>query len=260
MAAEVPKHWSGISWEEKARENPLYAVMTTDEVVDAGADNFDPKHLEVFFAKGEALYAKHVAPLLARSPDSKQDTLVMEYGCGAGRLLAQLVKGGYRCAGIDISETMLRHCRDLVPDVEATYLLDNNGECEAATASASIVYSYAVVQHISKLSNYERAFDVMCRVLKPGGIIAVQVNCEDFVHGDINTPWRTENEETRSLHYKAGEDKPYTIHKQDDWSGVYIGHERLIQMFAERGVSIESRYYHNPNKLRGVWYVGVKKA
>jgi len=260
MAADVPKHWSGISWEEKARENPLYAVMTTDDVADAGADNFDPKHLETFFAKGEALFAKHIAPLLQRSPDSNADTLVVEYGCGAGRLIAQVLKAGYRCAGIDISETMLRHCRDLAPDVETTYLLNPDGECDAPSNSASVVYSYAVVQHISKLSNFVRAFDVICRVLKPGGVIAVQVNCEDFAHGDLDTPWHTENEEDRSLHFRPGETKPYNIHKQDDWSGVYIGHQAMMTILAERGVTVERRYFHNPKKLRGVWYVGSKAA
>ena len=256
MAAKVPKHWGGISWEEKAKENPLYAVMTSADVADAGAEDFSDQHLQTFFAKGLALYQKHIQPFLAPLP---RDALIAEYGCGAGRVLAPLVADGWSAIGIDISETMLRHCRDLVPDVAATYALDENGECAAPSGVSSLVYSYAVVQHISLLSNYLRAFDVMCRVLKPGGTIAVQVNCEDTAHGDLDTPWKTENEETRSLHFRPGESRPFSIHKQDNWSGVYIGHEAQTRILSERGVTVVRRYYHNPKKLRGVWYIGVKE-
>src|SRR5262245_15662810 len=98
--AEIPKHWAKISWEEKARENPLYAVMTTGDVAEAGAENFDPKHLEAFFAKGERLYEKNIEPLLERSPDPKETSLVAEYGCGMGRLLAPLLRDGYRAIGV----------------------------------------------------------------------------------------------------------------------------------------------------------------
>lgn len=137
-------------------------------------------------------------------------------------------------------------------------MLDEAGRSAARGGAASAVYSYAVVQHISSLTNYIRAFDEMCRVLKPGGVIAVQVNCEDFVGGDFNAPDSTENFETYSLHTRRGEKAPYTRHDQNNWSGVYIGHALQRKIFSERGVSVERLYYHNPNKLRAVWFVGRK--
>jgi hypothetical protein len=98
----------------------------------------------------------------------------------------------------------------------------------------------------------------MIRILSPGGIVGVQMNCEDFIAGDFNRPDRTKNFESYSLHYRAGEAAPYRRHDQNNWSGVYIGDETLTRLFAERGVVIERRYYHNPNKLRAVWFVGRK--
>jgi SAM-dependent methyltransferase len=256
LADNVPKHWSKSTWEEKAQENPLYAVMTMSEMADAPAGDFDEKHLDVFFAKGRALFSTHVAPLIAVCEAAPG--LVVEYGCGAGRILNAAIEAGQTVAGIDISPTMLEHCRRLVPGVASLHELNAEGRTDLPDASASIVYSYAVVQHIGSLAAYERAIDEMCRILRRGGVLGVQVNCEDFVSGDFAKGDRTENFEDHSLHYRAGETMPYRRHDQDNWSGVYIGDERLVRLLAGRGLTVEKRYYHNPKKLRAVWYVARK--
>ena len=256
MRAKAPEHWKGISWEEKARENPLSAVMTTSDMTDAPPDDFSPEQLDAFFAKGRALWSKHVAPLLKDAPAG---ALVTEYGCGAGRILRAAVDDGYVCAGIDISPTMLGHCARLVPEA-ALYALDPDGRCAAPSGSAALVFSYSVLQHIASLKNYITAVDQMCRVLKPGGVLAVQLNCEDFNQGDLDAPGRTENFEDHSLHFHPGADKAYKRHPQDEWSGVYVGAAYFTALLAERGVTAERWYYHNPNKLRAMWVVGRKAA
>lgn len=252
MADNVPKHWTESSWEEKAKENPLFAVMTMPEMADAPADAFDEQHLDAFFAKGDALFSAHVAPLIALAPSRG---LVVEYGCGAGRILKAVTSAGHSAAGIDISPTMVEHCRRLVPDAQSLHCLNDAGRTDLPDASARVVYSYAVVQHIASLTNFVKAIDEMCRVLRPGGVLGVQVNCEDFVSGDFDKADRTENFEDHSLHYRAGEAKPYRRHDQNNWSGVYISDAEMIRLLDERGVQVERRYYHNPKKLRAVWYV-----
>lgn len=252
MADNVPKHWTQSTWEEKAKENPLFAVMTMPEMADAGADSFDDQHLDAFFAKGNALFEAHVAPLVAAA---RGRALVVEYGCGAGRILKAVTSAGHTASGIDISPTMIGHCRRLVPGVHSLHCLDQDGRSDLADGCASVVYSYAVVQHIAALGDFVKAFDEMCRLLMPGGVLGVQVNCEDFINGDFQTPDRTENFEDHSLHYRVGEAEPYRRHDQNNWSGVYIGDDTLTQLLGERGVTVERRYYHNPKKLRAVWYV-----
>lgn len=259
MAVKIPEHWGDISWEEKAKENPLFAVMTTEDVADASADNFDPTHLEPFLAKGRRVYEGDIKPLLTRIDGAPSDIVVAEHGCGVGRILLPISEDGYKCVGIDISETMLKHCRTIAPKVTDLHLLDANGRSAVSDDSVDLLFSFAVVKHIAKLSNFVTAIDEMCRVLKPGGILALTVNTEDFQHGDIETPYRTVNEETHSLHFRPGEKKPYSIHNQDNWSGVYIGHHLLMDLLEARGISIERRYYLNKKKLRGVWYIGAKR-
>jgi SAM-dependent methyltransferase len=258
MSVNIPEHWSKISWEEKARENPLFAVMTTADVVDAPSDNFDEEQLVPFFAKGVRVFRKNIAPLLANLEGNPENFVVAEYGCGVGRILKPISEKGYQTIGIDISDTMLMHCRKLAPEVRQLYSLDAEGRSGASSESANLVFSFAVVKHIALLSNYVRAIDEMCRVLKPGGVLALNVNCEDFQHGDIESPARTENFESYSLHYRLDESKPYQHHEQDNWSGVYIGHHTLMELLADRRITVHQRYYQNMQKLRGIWYIGTK--
>ena len=254
-----PEHWREVGWEQKAQENPLSAVMTIQEMEGAPADDFSPEMLEAFFTKGRLLFNNHIAPQLAGLAETDPRPLVVEYGCGAGRILRAVVEAGCPCAGIDISQTMLRHCARLVPE-PALYPLDAAGRCALPSNSAALVYSYAVVQHISRLSNYVTAIDEMCRIVRPGGVLAVQVNCEDFAGGDLDNPDRTENFETYSLHYRPGAEEPHQRHKYNEWSGVYIGYEVLRGLLAERGLAIERRYYHTRKKLRGLWVIARKAA
>jgi SAM-dependent methyltransferase len=250
MTIKIPKHWQTINWEAKAQENPLFAIMSTEQMADAPPDDFSPELLAPFFRKGEVLFSTWLEPLLS---GVSRDDLIVEYGCGAGRILKAASAAGYRCAGVDIAPTMIEHCRTLVPDVANNlYCLDAEGRCELPSQSAAVVFSYAVVQHIATLSRYVLAIDEMCRILRPGGKLRMQVNCEDFQSGDLAAPWRTENFETYSLHFRPGESEPYR-HNQDAWSGVYVGYDYLRSLLAERGLVTTEVAYLNDRKLRAVW-------
>lgn len=255
---ELRDGWRDASWEEMAQQNPLAAVMTTEEMVDAPSDAFTPEQLEEFFTKGRREVKRHLVPLLRNLPAPPQQLRVVDYGCGAGRLLRTVAGLGYRAVGIDISPTMIKHCARLVPKAEALHVLDADGRCAMVSETADLVYSYAVVQHISRLSRYITAFDEMCRVLKPGGVLAVQVVTDDFLSGDLGKPARTENYEDHSLHVPI-EGEPYR-REQDNWGGVHIGHDRLTSLLADRGVSIDRWYFHKLSRLRPVWVVGRKGA
>jgi len=247
----IPRHWKTNSWEDKARENPLYAVMSTPEMEDAGAESFDASHLRLFFEKGRVLARRLVDPFIADVPASG---LVVEYGCGAGRILNALVEQGIDCAGIDISPTMLGHCARLVPGVRSLHLLDANGRSDLPDACARLVFSYAVVQHIDRLSAYEAAIGEMCRLLRPGGRLVLQLNCEDYALARDGVFGRTENFEEHSLHYAPGCEEP-ALHRQSTWSGVYIGRARLVQRLARDGVEALEIEPFNP-KARSVLVVG----
>jgi ubiquinone/menaquinone biosynthesis C-methylase UbiE len=250
----IPKHWKSNTWEEKARENPLYAVMTMPEMESAGAEDFSPEHLQLFFEKGRKLANRLVMPSLKLAPT---EGMVIEYGCGAGRILSALVARGIQCVGIDISPTMLEHCRNFVPDIEQLVCLDAQGRVELPDGYARVVYSYAVVQHIDKLSAYEKAVQEMCRLLRPQGRLVLQVNCEDYTLAQNGELGRTENYEDYSVHYAPGESKG-KIHNNTTWSGVYIGLGYLQKLLASRGVSMTDIEPYNEKKPRAIVVFGIK--
>jgi SAM-dependent methyltransferase len=249
-----PEHWLEADWEAKAQENPLLAIMTRPEMADAPPSDFTPEQLADFFARGRVLYDTHLKPLLG---ELEPGCLVVEYGCGAGRIMKAVIDGGHPCAGVDISRTMLERCGELVPEAQALYPLDEDGRCAALSAEAGLVFSYSVLQHISTLSRYVTALDEICRMARPGGILAIQLNCEDF-KAAADYQYRTENFETYSLHYRPRHAEPYKRHDQDHWSGVYIGYDLLGRLLAERAVTIERWCYHNPRKPRALWIIGRK--
>lgn len=255
-----PEHWKKAPWEQMAQENPLFAVMTTDEMATASPTEFTQEQVDLLFEKGRRLFRRHIAGALAHTPDPKAEGLVVEYGCGVGRMLNAAREAGFeRIAGIDISPTMLAHCRRLVPEVEALYPLDEEGHCGLADECASAVFSFAVVQHISLLSRYLTAFDEMSRILKPGGMMVVQLNSTDFMERDFERPGRTENHENHSLHFRHGESEPFMRHDQDQWNGVYVGSELLTHRLKSRRVRVVNWRAHTTDKSLSVWLYAVKK-
>jgi SAM-dependent methyltransferase len=165
-----------LTWEEKAQVNPLWAVMAVEEFEASGPDaaTWSDDEVALFFEKGRALFDVFLRPPLQRMRADPGKTFVVEYGSGMGRILRAFHEAGYRCAGVDISETMLKHSRTLVPEVQDLHVVGSDGRVPLADGVADFVYSYAVLQHIPRTSLIERAVREMCRILKPGGLLRVQ--------------------------------------------------------------------------------------
>lgn len=242
---EIPRHWKQTSWEQKAQENPLFAIQISDEMLSAPADGFPPHLLASLFHRGRRLFKRHVQPYLAG------DEVLFEYGCGAGRILNAAIEAGHRVYGEDISPTMIAHCRRLVPAAEVYDLEEGRGAIP--DGAADMVYSFVVLQHIQLLSDYLAALDEITRVLKSGGQFTLHLNCVD-----IETGGRTENHEAYSLHYRPGETEPFLHHNQCNISGVKIGKKLLVETLAKGGLSIETWRPHNAAKPEAVWVTGRK--
>jgi SAM-dependent methyltransferase len=242
---EIPRHWKRTSWEEKARENPLFAIQTSDQMSAAPADDFPPELVASLFDRGRRIFRENLAPLLTGGE------VVFEYGCGAGRVLNAALEAGHRALGADISPTMVEHCRRLVPAAEVCPLQD--GRSAFPDACADFVFSFAVLQHIARLSDYLTALNEAARVLRPGGVMTLHLPCEDWADGG-----RTENFEDHSVHYRPDESEPWRTHRQDQVSGVRIGRRLLVRSLAERGVQIDSWRGHSPDKPWTAWASGQK--
>jgi SAM-dependent methyltransferase len=222
-----------LSWEEKARRNPLYGVMSVNEFSSAGPEP-TASQLEAFFGAGRVMVDRWIVPWLDASVTST-DAFVLEYGCGMGRLLRALHERYPNVAGVDISSTMVERARKYVPGPRLK-LLGEEGRIPFADETFDNVFSYAVFQHVDRWSAIQRAILELGRVLKRGGRAKLQFDMV-FPPG-ISTPRamprRTRAWENRSLVYgwgsRMGVPLPgVRVLSHDHWCGARPGYTQVVE-------------------------------
>jgi SAM-dependent methyltransferase len=240
----IPLRWHLSKWDDKARQNPLFAIMSSTTMQGIGTDSPTEGQLSQFFAKGRSLADTIVMPGLSIAP---QDGAVVEYGCGAGRILNALAERGIGpLIGVDISPTMLELCRRYVPKVEQLVAVGSGGHIALPDGCARLVYSYAVLQHIDRLSVFEHAIDEMCRLAGPAGALALQTSCKDLANPECTPRGRTWNFERLSIYPKG---PFYMIRPNTSWYGVVIGYDRLAKRLQRNGFEIVGLSHPKPSAL-----------
>ena len=98
LFTEVKKTWTHLG-----KEDPYWAVLSSDEF--HGWENV--KAIERFYASGANDLALIINTLERNGVTLPQDAIVVEYGCGLGRVTRHLASQYHSVIGIDISKTML---------------------------------------------------------------------------------------------------------------------------------------------------------
>jgi SAM-dependent methyltransferase len=164
-------------WEKRARENaPFYICTTAAETPEA------------FAASGEKDLAEQVLDGLQVSPRWS----VLEIGCGIGRLLRPLSTRVESAVGVDLSEEMIRRGREYCAGRPNVTLHRTDGGLSFLPDRAfDFVFSHIVFQHLPRKSYAERYLHEAHRVLRPGGILRVQVDgrTRPFVRRWVADSW-----------------------------------------------------------------------
>ena len=97
---------------------------------------------------------------------------ILDFGCGHGRILAELLRSGYKnIVGIDFSFLMLKCCRSQLPDVT---LVQNDGQTiPLQKHSVDLVLWFALVTCIPPDEEQRDLLREIRRVLRPGGLLYV---------------------------------------------------------------------------------------
>lgn len=230
-----------MTWEQKANENPLYAIMS-DDVFENKSTELNQDDLTLFYKKGELLWKRYLSDLINENEVPIGST-VLEFGCGMGRLLANPAGMGYNCIGIDISETQLSLAKIHFPEKSKTKFIkvDSKTAFDLPPESIDLIYSFAVFQHIKYLSDFYFSLSELTRVLKKGGLIRIQFRAPNkYSYNFKSFGFKTFNFENFSIifYLKKFFGVPFPIvrlYNHNHWGGAgcYVSEKSIIK-FLER--------------------------
>jgi SAM-dependent methyltransferase len=162
-------------WDARAREDAYYFV---DSRLDYGSPDE-----QAFWAGGEEALDKLLGILEA---EIGPGDVVVDVGCGIGRLTRPLAQRAARVIGLDVSSEMIERARSLNAGFDNVEWVHGDGESLRPVEDASVdaVVSHVVFRHIPDPAITLQYVREMGRVLKPGGFAAFEFSnrSEPHVH------------------------------------------------------------------------------
>lgn len=148
-------------WENLAKKNPRYYINS-----DYGREITEGQFRE----SGKKAYGKFIA----QDELLKGKGIILDFGCGTGRLTEFMAKDFKKVIGVDISATMICEGKDRLKNLKNVELLEIDGaSIPLPDRSVDIVFAYLVFQHIKERFMVENAFKEIYRVLTNNGIFKV---------------------------------------------------------------------------------------
>jgi SAM-dependent methyltransferase len=166
-------------WDARAREDAFFFVDNTGRY---GAP--DTKR---FWSSGEQTLAAFSERL---GVAVEHEDVVLDIGCGIGRLTRALAGRGREVLALDVSADMLAQAKELNSQLENVTWLQGDGVSLAPVDSASVdaIVSFVVFQHIPDPAITLGYVREMGRVLRPDGWSAFQVSNDPRVHEGSSRP------------------------------------------------------------------------
>ena len=157
-----PRRLMRADWDLRARSDAAYYIDCGHGVSPAAFWRSGEEDLQTQVLKGIRL---------------SQDAVVLEIGCGIGRLLRAMRRRARLAIGVDISGEMIDRARaELLPD-EGIRLLRTDGDLrDVPDGSIDFVYSFIVFQHVPSRSAVLTYLRESSRVLRPGGLLRFQAD------------------------------------------------------------------------------------
>ena len=203
-------------WDAAATEDAIWYVAT-------GASG-----PEAFFAQGAEETDYYLK--LCGIPALSASAVVVEIGCGPGRMTARLAALAGRVVATDVSGEMLTLCRkSLSGCANVDYvLLPGDGELTGVPdSSADVAFSYITLQHVPTVQAQLRYLAESVRVLRPGGQAAIQVRA---------TGWRATAADWvgHLAHFAAGR---RTL--RAEWRGSRLARTDILRTVEDAGATAE---------------------
>jgi len=112
---------------------------------------------------------------------------ILEAGCGLGRIIIYLSKGGYNIEGIELNEDAVRKVKDF--DKNLKIIVGDILKMSYEDNSFDAVISLGVIEHFEE--GPQKALKEMHRILKPGGIFFVTVPYINLIRRFLYIPYNS---------------------------------------------------------------------
>lgn len=181
-------------------------------------------------------WCEYVAGLLAEH--GIQDGLLLDLGCGTGKLTRRLADRGFDMIGIDLSEEMLEIAREKSDPEQILYLMQDMREFELYGTVRAIV---SICDSMNYLMGYEELVQVLGlanNYLDPGGIFLFDMNTLYKYETLLGEQTIAENREEGSFIWENYYDEEERINQYDltlfirQEGGLYRKYEETHYQYA----------------------------
>ncbi len=101
---------------------------------------------------------------------------VFDFGCGIGRLAPAFCRYFTSYIGVDVADSLIAHAQTLHRDLpQARFATNHASRLDLPDYSVDLVFSFGVLQHIPDQQAILDLLNEFARVLKPGGLIVLNV-------------------------------------------------------------------------------------
>jgi len=138
-------------------------------------ENFAQVYDELMDEVPYAQWADHIVRILHK--EGIKDGLVLDLGCGTGRMTRLLAGRGYDMIGVDLSEEMLGIAKDQSPE-DILYLMQDMREFELYGTVRAVVCVCDSLNYIMDEQELLKVFRLVNNYLDPGGLFLFDMNTE----------------------------------------------------------------------------------
>ncbi|WP_370418678.1 class I SAM-dependent methyltransferase [Streptomyces sp. QH1-20] len=168
------------------------------------------------------------------------DDRILDYGCGYGRLLAQLAERGYRdVRGVEPSAALVDRGHKEHPELRITHFEEPPLPFEDGLFDAALLF--AVLTSIPDAEDRERAVAEVGRLVRPGGVLYIS-----------DVPLQTDERSVGRYRAQERETGAYGVFRIDD-GGVFVHQspESFHALLGRHGFTVETEERRRTPTLDG---------
>lgn len=155
-----------LKWNKLAREDANYYIFTNEAAFSEAA----------YRKSGEDDVQEHLLGDDLMKNAMCDRPVLLEIGCGNGRLSEFIAPHVATLYGVDISEEMIARAQSRLGRLRNCVFLATDGmSFPLEDESVDVVFSFIVFQHMPSVGIIRKNIEDVARVLKPGGIVKIQL-------------------------------------------------------------------------------------